>query len=49
MKIIKTAKLKILSRTKILEPTLEIYRKALTFYIDVVQKEWKNIKILNNK
>jgi hypothetical protein len=48
MKIIKTAKLKILSRTKSLEPTLEIYRKALAFYIDVVQKEWENIKTFSN-
>ena len=48
MKIIKTAKLKILSRTKSLEPTLEIYRSALAFYIDVVQKEWENIKTFSN-
>jgi len=48
MKLIKTAKLKILSRTKSLEPTLEIYRKALAFYIDVVQKEWGNIETFNN-
>lgn len=48
MKIIKTAKLKILSRAKSLEPTLEIYRKALMFYIDVVRKEWGNIGTFNN-
>jgi hypothetical protein len=48
MKLIKTAKLKILSRTKSLALTLEIYRKASAFYIDVIQKEWENIKVLNN-
>ena len=48
MKLIKTAKLKILSRTKSLEPTLEIYRSALAFYIDVAQKEWENIKTFNS-
>jgi putative transposase len=48
MKLIKTAKLRILSRTKSLEPTLKIYRSALAFYIDVAQKEWENIKTFSN-
>lgn len=48
MNIIKTAKLKITSHTKSLEPTLEIYRKALMFYIDVLEKEWDNIKDLSS-
>ena len=49
MNIVKTAKLKITSHTKTLEPTLEIYRKALIFYIDVVKKEWDSLKELDNR
>jgi len=49
MKLVKTAKLKILSHTKSLEPTITIYNKALSFYISVVQKEWDNIKDLDSK
>ena len=49
MKIVKTAKFKILSHTKSLEPTISIYNKALSFYIEVVQKEWDNLKGLKPK
>jgi hypothetical protein len=48
MNVIKTAKLKITSHTKTLEPTLEIYRKALSFYIDVVQKKCDSIRELGS-
>ena len=48
MKIIKTAKLKIISHTKSLEPTIKIYNEALSFYIDVVLREWNNIKSLKS-
>ena len=34
MKITKTAKLKILTHTKIFDKTIEIYNKALSFYIN---------------
>ena len=49
MKIVKTAKLKILSHTKSFEPTIKIYNKALSFYIEVVQKEWEVVKDLEPK
>ncbi len=48
MDLVKTAKLKILSHTKTLEPTIAIYNKALSFYIAVVQKEWDKIKNLDS-
>lgn len=48
MKIVKTAKLKILNRNQSLMPTLEIYRKALSFYIDVTYKEWNAIKDIDD-
>jgi hypothetical protein len=48
MNVIKTAKLKITSHTKTLEPTLEIYRKALSFYIDIVQKKCDSIRELGS-
>ncbi len=49
MKITKTAKLKILSHTRSLEPTIAIYNRALSFYISVVQREWNSIKDLEPK
>jgi len=44
MKITKTAKLKITSHTKIFDETIEIYNKALSFYIDVCSREYEYIK-----
>jgi IS605 OrfB family transposase len=44
VKIVKTAKLKITSHTKIFDETLAIYRKALTFYINICEKEFNNFK-----
>ena len=40
MKIVKTAKLKIISHSKIFDDTIEIYNKALSFYIFVCEKEY---------
>ena len=40
MKITKTAKLKITSHSKIFDKTIEIYNKALGFYIDVCEREY---------
>ena len=40
MKIIKTAKLKITSHSKIFDETISIYNKALGFYIAVCEKEF---------
>jgi putative transposase len=48
VKIIQTTKLKIISHTKSLEPTIEIYNKALLFYINVILKEWNLIKNLKS-
>jgi len=39
MKITKTAKLKITSHSKIFDDTIVLYNKALSFYIDVCDKE----------
>lgn len=44
MEILKTAKVKILSHNNIFNDTFFIYKKALTFYIKVVEKEFNNIK-----
>jgi IS605 OrfB family transposase len=41
MKITKTAKLKITSHTKIFDDTIDIYNKALSFYISVCEKEYE--------
>jgi len=40
VKITKTAKLKITSHSKIFDDTIEIYNKALSFYISVCEKEY---------
>lgn len=40
MKITKTAKLKITSHSKIFDKTIEIYNKALGFYINVCEREY---------
>jgi len=43
MKIVKTAKLKITSHNKILDATIDIYNKALSFYIEVVNYEYQEL------
>lgn len=43
MRITKTAKLKILSHTNVFNDTLDIYKKALSFYIDVCEKEYHSL------
>lgn len=48
MRVTKTAKLKILNKSQSLQPTVEIYRKALSFYIDVAYKEWNAIKDIDD-
>jgi len=48
MKIIKTAKLKITSHSKIFDKTIEIYNKAVSFYIDVCEKEYEYLKQFKN-
>lgn len=40
MKIVKTAKLKITSHTDLFKPTLEIYRKLLGRYIELINEMW---------
>lgn len=49
MKIVKTAKLKILTHTKTFDNTIEIYNQALSFYIIVCEKEQVNLKDKNSK
>lgn len=39
--IVKTAKLKITSHSKLFLPTLDIYRQALSFYVSAVNEHWK--------
>ena len=43
MKITKTARLKITSHTNIFKDTLDIYHKALSFFIDVCFNEYHNL------
>lgn len=49
MKIVKTAKLKIINFSKTLYDTLKIYTQALTFYIVVCEKEYENLKDKSSK
>ena len=49
MNIIKTAKCKILNYTSIFDDTINIYRSALSFYIDICYKEWDYISTLKSK
>ncbi len=49
MKIVKTAKLKILTHTKTFDNTIEIYNQAFSFYIIVCEKEQVNLKDKNSK
>ena len=49
MNIVKTAKCKILNYTSIFDDTVNIYRSALSFYIDVCYKEWDYISTLKSK
>jgi IS605 OrfB family transposase len=44
MKIVKTAKLKILTHAKTFDETIEIYNSALSFYILVCEKEYNNLE-----
>lgn len=49
MNIVKTAKCKILNYSSIFDDTVNIYRSALSFYIDVCYKEWDYISTLKSK
>jgi len=49
MKIVKTAKLKILTHTKTFDETIEIYNSALSFYILVCEKEYVDLKNKKSK
>jgi IS605 OrfB family transposase len=44
MKIVKTAKLKITSSNTIFNDTITIYNQALSFYIKIVNKEYKHLE-----
>jgi len=44
MKIVKTAKLKILTHTKTFDKTIKIYNMALSFYISVYEQEYNNLQ-----
>jgi len=48
VKITKTAKLKIVTHTKIFNDTIDIYNKALSFYISVVDKEYGILEQFKN-
>lgn len=49
MKITKTARLKITSHTNIFKDTLEVYNKALSFFIDVCFNEYHNLSDKSSK
>ena len=44
MKIVKTAKLKILTHTKTFDETIKIYNQALSFYIIVCEQEQSTLQ-----
>lgn len=49
MKIISSYKVKIKNYNKIFNGTVYIFRKAVSFFIDVCDKEWINLETLNGK
>lgn len=49
MEITKTIKLKITSHTEIFQETLDIYRQALAFIVNVVNQEWDNISVIEKQ
>ena len=49
MKIVKTAKLKILTHTKTFNETIKIYNQALSFYIVVCEQEYLNLQDKKSK
>jgi IS605 OrfB family transposase len=48
MQAITSYKIKIIGHNHILDDTLDIYRSALAYLIDVVDAEWENIKEIKN-
>jgi len=49
MKITKTARLKIITHTNIFKDTLEVYNKALSFFIEVCFNEYYNLSNMSSK
>ena len=48
MKIYSSYKVKIKHYNKIFSQTVEVYRNAVSFFIDICEKEWENLKPLKN-
>lgn len=49
MKITKTARLKIITHTNIFKDTLEVYNRALSFFIEVCFNEYHNLSNMSSK
>ncbi|MGG4509607.1 transposase [Heyndrickxia sporothermodurans] len=49
MKIVKTLKYKIINHSKIFHSTLDIYNRALTFIMDVIDKEFDHLDSISTK
>ena len=47
IKITSSYSVKINNYTKILRPTVNIYRKAVSFFIDVINTEWESFSSIN--
>jgi putative transposase len=44
LKVVKTLKYKITSHTRTFDATVDIYNQALSFLIDVIDKEFKSVE-----
>ena len=49
MKLTNSYKAKIINKNLSLKPTLSIYREAVSFLVDVYNKEWNLINLINDK
>jgi len=48
IKITSSYSVKINNYTKVLRPTVNIYRKAVSFFIDVIDTEWESFSSITN-
>ena len=49
VKAVKTLRHKITSHSKIFDETVEVYRKALTYIVDVMDREFPDLEGWNSK
>ena len=49
MKVTNSYKVKLVNVNASLDATINVYRDAITYIIEIVNNEWKNIENLTNK